>query len=325
MKKLTGKISRKRRNDLSFMFVPHRKGNIKTFRIANYRTTLLAVTAILLVALLAITGYTLSLARENNLLKAQHDLEIQALLEEKAKLEDYIASQTNELIENASLISAAATTKTISEKSVEQYKSEYEEMVLTYVDNNMSTIKSVSRGSSKEKSFKEALSDLRSLINLVQSAKLSEDTTNDKISKKESELTSYLDSLPTYWPVDNATTIHSAFGRRLHPVYKRYSHHDGIDIGNKRYTNIYAAGDGKVVEATRVGGYGNYIMIDHGNGFCTVYAHLSSYDVKVGDWVKKGQKIAKMGNTGTSTSTHLHFEIRINNVPINPVLYLEKR
>ncbi len=325
MKKLTGKISRKRRNYLSFMFVPHRKGSVKTFRISNFRTTLLSFTAILLVAMLVITGYTLSLARENKLLKSQHDQEILALLDEKAKLENYIANQTNELIENADLISAAVTSKTISENSIEQYKTEYEDMVLAYVDNNMTTIKTVSRGRSNETTFKEALSDLRSLVNLVQSAKLSEDTTNDKISKKETELTNFLNALPTYWPVDNSTTIHSAFGRRLHPIYKYYTNHDGIDIGDKKYTSIYAAGDGKVIEARRNGGYGNYVVISHGNGFSTVYAHLSAFDVEVGDWVNKGQKIAKMGNTGTSTDTHLHFEIRINNVPINPVQYLEKR
>lgn len=325
MRKLTGKISIKRRHDLSFMFVPHRKGSVRTLRIRNFRTTLLSVTAVLLVLMLAITGYTLSLARENKQLKSLHDQEIQTLLDEKAKLEDYILSQTSELIENADLISSAVSSKTISENTIEEYKEQYEDMLLSYVDKNMTTIKTVSRGVSKEQTFKESLSDLRSLINLVQSAKLSEDTTNDRISKKETELTNLLNALPTYWPVDNCNTVHSAFGRRLHPVYKYYTNHDGIDIGNKSYRSIYAAGDGKVIEARRNGGYGNYIVISHGNGFKTVYAHLSSFNVKAGDWVNKGQKIAKMGNTGTSTGTHLHFEIQINDVPINPLNYLEKR
>lgn len=325
MKKMTGKISTKRRNYLSFMFVPHRKGSVKTIRINNYRTTLLSLTAFMLVALLTVSGYTLSLLRENQLLKVQRDQEIDLLLTEKAKLEEYIANQTNELIENAQLISAAATSKTISENTIEQYKTEYEEMVLAYVDNNMKTIKTVSRGNSKEATFKEGLQELRSLIELVQSAKLSEETTNDKINRKETELTNFLNALPTYWPVDNGNTIHSAFGRRLHPVYKYYRTHDGIDIGNKNYPNIYAAGDGKVVQAGRTSGYGNYVLISHGNGFQTIYAHLSSYSVKAGDWVKKGQKIAKMGNTGTSTGTHLHFEIQVNGVPTNPTKYLEKR
>lgn len=325
MKKMTGKISAKRRNYLSFMLVPHRKGTVRTIRINNYRTTLLSVTAIMLVALLMLTGYTLSVVRQNKELKSQHEIELNLILSQKTELENFIANQTKELIENSELITAAATSKTISEKAVEQYKSEYEDMVVAYVDDNMKTIKTVSRGNSKEMTFKESLQELRSLIEVVQSAKLSEDSTNDKIEKKETELTNYLNALPTYWPVDNCTTIHSAFGRRLHPIYGYYRQHDGIDIGNKSYPTIYAAGDGKVVQAGRSSGYGNYVTISHGNGFQTLYAHLKSYSVKVGDWVKKGQKIAKMGNTGTSTGTHLHFEIQINGVPTNPTKFVEKR
>ncbi|NLE25271.1 MAG: M23 family metallopeptidase [Clostridiaceae bacterium] len=325
MKKMTGKISTKRRNYLSFMLVPHNKGVVRTIRISNFRTTLLSLTAMMMIALLMLTGYTLSVVKENQELKARHSQEIELILAQKAELEDYIANQTNELIENAELISAASTTKTISEQAIEEYQTEYENMVVAYVDNNMSTIKTVSRGGSKDVTFKEGLAELRSLIELVKSAKLSEDDTNSKINKKETELTSFLNALPTYWPVDNGTTIHSSFGRRFHPIYKYYKSHDGIDIGNKSYPTIYAAGDGKVVEAGRTSGYGNYVAISHGNGFKTLYAHLSSYNVKVGDWVKKGQKIAKMGNTGTSTGTHLHFEIQVNGVPTNPTKYLEKR
>lgn len=324
MRRMTGKTSTKGRNHLSFMFVPH-KGGVRTIRINNYRTTLLSITAMMLIALLTLTGYTLSVVKENKVLKVQHQQEIELILAQKAKLEDYIANQTNQLIENAELITAASTSKTISENAIQQYQAEYENMVVAYVDNNMGTIQKVSRGSSKEMSFKESLSELRSLIELVKSAKLSEDDTSSKIHKKEAELTNFLNALPTYWPVDNSTTIHSGFGRRLHPIYKYYRQHDGIDIGSKAYPTIYAAGAGKVVEAGRTGGYGNYVVISHGNGFKSLYAHLSSYNVKAGDWVQKGQKIGKMGNTGTSTGTHLHFEIHVNGVPTNPTKYLEKR
>lgn len=325
MKKMTGKISAKRRNYLSFMLVPHRKGSVRTIRINNYRTTLLSVTAIMLVALLMLTGYTLSVVRQNKILKSQHELELNLILAQKTELENFIANQTKELMENSELITAAATSKTISEKAIEQYKTEYEDMVVAYVDDSMKTIKTVSRGNSKEMTFKEGLQELRSLIELVQSAKLSEDSTNDKIEKKETELTNYINALPTYWPVDYGTTIHSSFGRRLHPIYGYYRQHDGIDIGSKAYPTIYAAGDGKVIQAGRTKGYGNYVTIDHGNGFRTLYAHLKSYSVKVGQWVKKGQKIAIMGNTGTSTGTHLHFEVQINGVPTNPTKFIEQR
>lgn len=325
MGKLRGRITSGRRNYMSFMLVPHRRGKVRTIRLSSYRTTLLSVTAIMLVSLLMLTGYTLSITRQNQELKAHYEQEIAQILAQKAELENYIAGQTKELMENSELISTAVSTKTISENLIEQFKNEYEDMVIAYVDNNMKTIKSVSRGSSKEMTFKESVQELRSLIDLLQSAKLSEEEANEKIEKKEKELTSYLDSLPTYWPVDNGNTVHSGFGRRLHPIYKKYRNHDGIDIGNPNYPTIYAAGSGKVVFAGKNSSYGNYVIIDHGNGFRTLYAHLKSYSVKVGDWVKKGQKIARMGNTGTSTGTHLHFEIHINGVPTNPLNFVERR
>jgi murein DD-endopeptidase MepM/ murein hydrolase activator NlpD len=322
---MTGKISAKRQNYLSFMFVPHRKGNVHTIRINNYRTTLLSATAIMLVSLLMLTGYTLSVVRQNISLKTQYAQDLELIQSQKTQLEDFIASQTKQLIEKSDLVSVAASAKSVSADAVDQYKTEYENMVIAYVDKNMETVNKVSRGSSKEKTFKEGLADLRSLIDVIQSAKLSEEDATSKIAKKEVELTSYINALPTYWPVDNSTTIHSKFGRRLHPIYKRYINHDGIDIGEKTSPKIYAAAEGKVIEAAWRGGYGNCIIISHGNGFKTVYGHLKSYKVKEGDWVKKGQQIAVMGNTGTSTDTHLHFEVRVNDVPTEPTKYLEKR
>ncbi len=325
MKKKTGKISVKRQNYLSFMFVPHRKGNVHTIRINNYRTTLLSATAIMLVALLMLTGYTLSVVQQNQDLKAKHAQELSLILDQKNKLEDILAEQTEKLVETSELITAATSAQTISDSAIEEYKTEYEDLVVSYVDKNLQTIKKVSRGASKEITFKESLTELRSLIETVQTAKLSEDDISSQIAKKEIELTKYLDSLPTYWPIDNYTRIDSGYGRRLHPIYNRYITHDGIDIGDTKGAAIYAAGTGKVTLAGLNGGYGKCVIIDHGNGLKSLYGHLSAYSVKEGDWVKKGQKIAAMGNTGTSTSTHLHFEVRINDVPTDPTKYLEKR
>lgn len=325
MKKLTGKISAKRRNYLSFMFVPHRKGNVHTIRISNYRTTLLSATAIMLVALLMLTGYTLSVVRQNRTLKAEYTQELQLISSQKAKLEEFVATQSKQLAEKNELIAAADSTKNISDQALDQYKTEYEDLVVAYVNKNMESVRTVSRGGSKSASFKESLTELRSLIDVVNNAKLSEDDVSSRIAKKEAELKSYLNSLPTYWPIDDDYSIASPFGRRLHPIYKKYLTHEGIDIGGIKNSGIYAAADGKVITAGRNGGFGNCVVISHGNGFKTLYAHLNSFNVKVGDWVKKGQQIAKMGNTGTSTSTHLHFEVWVNEVPTDPVRYLEKR
>jgi len=100
--------------------------------------------------------------------------------------------------------------------------------------------------------------------------------------------------------------------------------HDGIDLDWGSGTTLYAAASGRVVRATRGwgGGYGTHIVIDHGDGFQTLYGHMSSYSVGVGQWVNQGQVIGVMGNTGWSTGVHVHFKITKNGTPVNPLDYL---
>jgi len=114
----------------------------------------------------------------------------------------------------------------------------------------------------------------------------------------------------------------SAFGMRLHPILKKYRPHNGIDLTAKHGTNIYAPADGIVVRASySPGGYGNRILIDHGFGFKSLYAHCSKFLVEKGQSVKRGEVIGKVGNTGLSTRSHLHYEVWVNNKPVNPINY----
>ncbi|NNE14249.1 MAG: M23 family metallopeptidase [Saprospiraceae bacterium] len=114
----------------------------------------------------------------------------------------------------------------------------------------------------------------------------------------------------------------SGYGYRIHPVHKVKKFHKGIDFTAPRGTAIQATGNGKVkrVQNKRLG-YGKNIIIDHGFGYTTLYAHLDEIDVKVGDIVTKGQKIGVIGSTGTSTAPHLHYEVRINGKQVNPIDY----
>lgn len=320
---LKGKISA-RKNYLSVMYIPHHKGGVRTIRINHYRTTLLTTFAFMLVALLMLTGYTLSVVKQNQDMKVQHTKELDAIMNERDRLETLIADQSKELADNAEMITAMNSTKTISENAVGDYKNQYEDMVVAYVDNDVKNIGTVSRGDKKPASFKTDVAELRSLIQVVESAKLSEDDVNSKISKKETQLTNYLNALPTYWPVNTSETF-DGFGRRFHPIYKRYINHEGVDMAGSTSDPIYAAADGKVVVSGWDGGYGKCIMISHGNGFKTVYGHMSKILVQEGAWVKKGQKIGLVGSTGVSTSAHLHFEVRLNDVPTDPLQYIEPR
>lgn len=125
------------------------------------------------------------------------------------------------------------------------------------------------------------------------------------------------------WPLQYTTTITSSFGNRLHPILRKYSMHTGIDIGGKSGESILAANKGTVIIAGWQNAYGYTVVIDHGGGITTLYAHCSKILVKNGDEVKAGQAIAKVGSTGWSTGPHLHFEVRVNGEPQNPLNYVK--
>lgn len=122
------------------------------------------------------------------------------------------------------------------------------------------------------------------------------------------------------WPTDG-TTISSEYGPRKSPTAGASSNHKGIDISVSEGTNVYACEDGKVTIATNSKTAGNYIAIDHGNGYVSKYMHNSQLKVKVGDKVKKGDVIALSGNTGVSTGAHLHFQIECDGKPMDPMTF----
>jgi murein DD-endopeptidase MepM/ murein hydrolase activator NlpD len=133
-----------------------------------------------------------------------------------------------------------------------------------------------------------------------------------------------LASIPAIQPVRNKdmTSIASGFGWRIDPIYKTSRMHWGMDFTAPVGTEVYATGNGKVVEVeVSSWGYGKSIIIDHGYGYRTLYAHLSSFKVKKGDRVKRGDLIGLVGNTGKSTGPHLHYEVERNGQKVNPVAY----
>ncbi|NLN21968.1 MAG: peptidoglycan DD-metalloendopeptidase family protein [Syntrophomonadaceae bacterium] len=122
------------------------------------------------------------------------------------------------------------------------------------------------------------------------------------------------------WPA--AGPITSGYGMRIHPIYGTYSMHTGIDIGAPHGAPVKAADGGTVIYVGWMGGYGNTVVVDHGGGISTLYAHLSGFAVSSGSRVGQGQVIAYVGSTGNSTGPHLHFEVRINGHHTNPLGYL---
>lgn len=124
------------------------------------------------------------------------------------------------------------------------------------------------------------------------------------------------------WPVPGYTKITSEFKMRVHPITGVYKLHTGVDIGAPTGTNFIAAADGVVTKAGFNSAYGNMVIIDHGGGISTLYAHGSEIMVEVGQTVKQRDTVLKVGSTGYATGPHAHFEVRVNGTPVQPLDYI---
>jgi murein DD-endopeptidase MepM/ murein hydrolase activator NlpD len=127
-------------------------------------------------------------------------------------------------------------------------------------------------------------------------------------------------SAPNLWPVEGQVT--GSFGERIDPFNGEGAFHSGVDIGSSYGHPIIAPADGVVTLTETMGGYGKTIMIDHGNGISTRYGHLSGFAVTAGQHIQRGEVIGYVGESGRSTGPHLHYEVRINDTPVNPYKYL---
>jgi murein DD-endopeptidase MepM/ murein hydrolase activator NlpD len=150
-------------------------------------------------------------------------------------------------------------------------------------------------------------------------AKSFDDLINLARSKEE-----MLKSIPAIIPISNKdlTRTASGYGWRIHPIYKISKFHYGMDFTAPEGTDVYASGNGTVVDVTTSQrGLGKHIIIDHGFGYTSIYGHLSNFNVRVGQKVQRGDIIGFVGSTGLSVADHLHYEIKLNGVNVNPVNY----
>lgn len=148
----------------------------------------------------------------------------------------------------------------------------------------------------------------------------------DEILEMARNKSTMLASIPAIQPVSNKELkrLASGYGYRMHPIYKIRKMHWGIDFSAPRGTPIYATGDGKIkkaVRSNRAVGYGNYLVIDHGYGYETLYGHMLDMVVKAGQTVKRGELIGYVGNSGGSTAPHCHYEVIKDGNKVNPIMY----
>ncbi len=167
------------------------------------------------------------------------------------------------------------------------------------------------------------LSEIESLISNDEISQIISEQTSaysELVSKLSTQI-SYLDTRPDFYPTSG--TYSSPFGYRKDPITGRSKLHNGIDISNKVGTAIFAAGTGIVTYSAYDGNFGNVLIVDHGYGYESVYAHCKTLLYAPGDEVTKGEKIATMGTSGRTTGPHLHFEVRYNKTPINPLKFIK--
>ncbi|MFN3554728.1 MAG: M23 family metallopeptidase [Bacteroidales bacterium] len=145
----------------------------------------------------------------------------------------------------------------------------------------------------------------------------------DQVFNMARDKADMLASIPAIMPIERGIQrLVSGFGMRIHPIYKTLRMHTGVDFTAPTGTPIYAPGNGRVITVERNRhGYGMMVVIDHGYGYQTLYAHLSRFNVRVGQEVKRGEVIGFVGNTGVSTAPHLHYEVIRNGRQVNPVNY----
>lgn len=235
------------------------------------------------------------------------------LIEEIEALKNELEVRQAELETSKSTLDRKKAELLSKEKTLNEVKSEHENTLNTYK----------SQLSELEELEAEKNAELKSLA--------------DREDEIEKEIQSYFTPTPTPTPSTSSTTsnsssgfirpvasssITSSYGPRVHPVTGQYKVHTGIDFAASTGTPFVAAKDGVVTAAEYHPAYGNMVIIDHGGGFSTLYAHASQLKVSVGQKVKQGQVVSLVGSTGYSTGPHAHFEIRINGQHVNPMDYI---
>lgn len=171
-----------------------------------------------------------------------------------------------------------------------------------------------------EKKQAEVLKEMHEELTQLRGAASKQEASLQMLIEYFEDKRSLLASTPAIWPVRGWVTSH--FGSRTSPFSGILKFHEGMDIAAQTGTPIAAAADGVVIKSGFGTGYGNMVEISHGYGYKTLYAHNSRLNVKAGQRVRRGEVIAYVGDTGSSTGPHLHYEVRLNGLPVNPTRYL---
>lgn len=305
-------IIKKLNKSYSIVIIPNSNDCVKKLAIKAPFKKLLA--ALLLVLSITASLYMLNISK----------VQVQPEEVSKEKLQQQIQTLTLSLIEQNNVLKASQsqmsqlkTNAVANEQKINEFTKMYKEIADNYISKS-------SRGTTaKSKSSSQAGLDLIKLNKVVE--QLNKDFNNDKqliaeLDDSKNKIEKIVNAIPTFIPAPGKIT--SPFGMRVHPIKKVNKQHEGVDISASKGDPIKAASAGVVEYSGYSSGYGYNVIINHQNGYRTLYAHASKLLVKSGEIITKGQKIALVGSTGLSTGPHLHFEIRINGAPVDPTEYI---
>jgi murein DD-endopeptidase MepM/ murein hydrolase activator NlpD len=303
--------TKKHKEYLSIMLIPHSQDRVRVIKISSFylKASLLLVTLLIFISGLFILSLKLSNQKKS----------LESNIENLSKLN---IEQKNMIDEKANTIkSLEEREKTINGK-INQFTERYKDMAEKYLSVEPGS-KTNRSGDRTERTFVDDISVLKDTLDelINDNNHQTEDITG--LSQIDDKLKKYTASIPTLWPAYGR--LSSRFGEREDPFNYSERFHAGIDIAADWGSDVLAAAEGTVITAGALSGYGKAVVVSHGHGLTTLYGHLSAAIAKEGQKIEKGQLIARVGSTGRSTGPHLHFEVRINGTPVDPLKYLDKK
>ena len=325
------------KHKVTVMVIPSAEKSIKQWKL-NIAVAFLVLVCLIIVNITLLLNTITSRVITDSLSSENFELEVnlQMTQDKIDLLQNINANKTEEIKTLKSSLQASNDFLVERLNEMEQAQAYISQLVVLFNEETNSTLKapvsrSFSRISTESVESEATLTADDILLSDIEALLLNDDISNiiaeqtdaysELVSKLESQL-SYLDARPDLYPASG--TFSSPFGYRKDPITGRTSMHNGIDISNKSGTPIYASGSGIVTYAGYDGNFGNVIIVDHGYGYESVYAHLKKMNAKAGDSINKGEQIGTMGTSGRVTGSHLHFEIRYNGTPINPLKLIKK-
>jgi murein DD-endopeptidase MepM/ murein hydrolase activator NlpD len=307
-------FTKSKSNHATFMYIPESESKVVSLRIPTWMPKAIALGLSLLLILTSTLLYMVNTVNDKYskskeeisslaAVNASQKQEIEKLQNDAIQIQQQLVENIRALDEIKELVGLEKSTDAV-EASTTTQPTEIDTSKVNSVDTTqqLDQIKT---------SYKELNTQLLSQKQLIESSMAT--------VKKQ---VAYLNAMPSIRPVSGPVT--DSYGYRKNPFTNRGSEfHKGIDFSGPAGTPIKATGDGVVVFSGWQSGYGNVLILSHGYGITTLYAHNSKLLVKKGEKVKKGQVISKMGSTGRSTGTHLHYEVRVGGQLVNPTKYIK--